>query len=262
VEFSDRKETPIGIEYTNATVSYDGLSISGLTVQYDKNLLTFKLFLAERCIMKLSSIIMIMCLSQFAGPAVDGVLQQSKGTASVTGQIYDSLFGLPLSNARIALLNKAGDVRETASDEDGKFDIKDLVAGQYVVAVELRGFVRTQRTIQVNKNERIVLDISLRIGRLHDPLPTEVVGTVTDSNSAPVISAMLVVVSPVEQRIVATSKTDQAGEYRIQVDDPGQYVVYAFKSGLTVRSTAILLRPRLPRERYKADFVLSALKLE
>ena len=129
------------------------------------------------------------------------------------------------------------------------------------MSVESLGFARTERTVQLKMWEQTPLDIPLRLGYLHDPLTIDIDGSVRLTDNTPADSVTIVVVSPFDQQIVATTRTNAAGQYAVPVDDPGQYLVYAFKSGFKVSTVPIILAATLPRERCTADFVLSAFKL-
>ncbi|HXG06306.1 MAG TPA: carboxypeptidase-like regulatory domain-containing protein [Nitrososphaera sp.] len=204
-------------------------------------------------------IILTICLSWIAYLSTTLVMQkQNQPSAGIKGQVYDNHFGLPVSGARITALAEGRDQQYTLSDQEGNYEIKQLSEGKYTVSVECLGFAHTERIVQVRMGQEVLLDIPLRAGYLSDPIPTEINGTVKLSNNTPVKNVTIIVVSPFDQQIAGKTRTNQVGQYTVPVNDPGQYVIYAFKPGFKVATTPIILRPTIPRQKYMADLVLTS----
>lgn len=207
--------------------------------------------------------ILAMCLS-FAIDLTPSVftLSRSQTNAIIKGHVYDNRFGLPVSGAKATLLSEGRVQQYTTSDQGGAYEFRNLSEGQHTISVESLGFARTELTVKVRKGEQIVADIPIRIGHLHDPLPIEITGTARLEDNKPSSDVNILVISPVDQQIVARTKTNHAGHYGAKVDEPGQYVLYAFKSGFQVSAFPIILRPSLPRKPFSQDIVLSPLNLK
>ena len=188
------------------------------------------------------------------------VVGPDRGNASIRGQIYDNRFGLPVPGAKVMILLEGRVQQRVTSDQHGYYEIQNLTSRQYTISVESLGFVRTERTAQVKLGE-LLLDIPLRVGHLHDPLPTEVNGSVTLPDNTPASGATVLLIRPFDQQIDTSTTTDQAGQFAVHVDDPGQYVLYAFKSGFEVATISIIVRPTLPRERHTSNIVLAPFTL-
>ena len=107
-----------------------------------------------------------------------------------------------------------------------------------------------------------MLDVPMRVGHLHDQMQTEVNGIVKLSDNTPANGATVILIRPFDQQVAATTTTDEKGQYSVRVDDPGQYVLYGYKSGFKVATLPIVVYPTLPRERYTADILLSPFKLK
>ena len=191
------------------------------------------------------------------------VIEPYQAGAVVSGQVYDNRFGLPVTGAKVRIL-LAGQVKgHEISDQRGYYEIKGLLTTQYTVSVESLGFARTERTAEVRSGETFLLDIPLKIGHLHDPVLIEINGIVKLSDNSPASDTIVQLISPFDPEIAARTRTDQLGRYAVRVSDPGQYVLYAFKSGFTVATIPIILHPTLERGPHTvADIILSSLSLK
>src|SRR5690606_6858359 len=74
----------------------------------------------------------------------------SKGDAKITGILADSTTGLPVEFATLTLFkvpNLNQPVDGTMTDDKGKFDLKDLAYGDYVIRFSFIGY--TDKTSEV-----------------------------------------------------------------------------------------------------------------
>ncbi len=193
---------------------------------------------------------------------MNAILLQSPIPATISGQIYDSSLGLPLFGAEVEVVAGGQVQKQAVSGQDGNYKIEKVAGGQYTVVVKLLGFVTAKRELQVKAGEQVRLDIGLQVGYLNDPLVIQVHGTVKQASDLPLSGASIVVVRPFDQEIIIKTKTDDLGKYDLQVNDPGQYVLYASKPGFRVRAIDIVVKPTVPREPQEVNFVLSPLKLQ
>lgn len=205
--------------------------------------------------------ILAVCLSLLGAPASIATLSRSQASAIIRGNVYDNRFGLPVSGAKATALSEGRIQQETTTDQAGGYEFKNLSEGQYTILVHSLGFARAELTVDLRKGEQIVSDIPLRIGRLHDPLPIEISGTARFPDNTVSCDVNILVISPVNQEIIARTKTNHFGYFAAKVDDPGQYVLYAFKSGFEVIAFPIV-EPSLPRRPYSKDIVLYPLNLK
>jgi Carboxypeptidase regulatory-like domain len=206
--------------------------------------------------------ILVICLgfASYLTPTVV-VPSRSQTNAIIKGHVYDKQFGLPVPGAKVTILSDR--VRQYAtSDQGGSYEFKGLNEGQYAIFVQSLGFRDTEQTLQVRKGGQVVSDIPLRIGHLTDTLSIEISGTARLADKTPCSGVNILIISPFDQEIVARTKTDDAGHYAANVDDPGQYVLYAFKSGFEVLAFPFVLQPSLPRKPYTRDIVLSPFSLK
>jgi hypothetical protein len=76
----------------------------------------------------------------------------------ITGKVYDASNGSTLPEAVVKLenLNKG-----TASDLDGKFELKDIQAGKYNLEVSCVGYIQKNVKIEIKPSEVLNVDIVL-----------------------------------------------------------------------------------------------------
>jgi hypothetical protein len=186
---------------------------------------------------------------------------QNQGDASVAGYIYDNRFGLPIPGAKVTLRFEGGHAISKTSGGDGRYKFSGLPGGRYKLSAETLGFALTERMVDLRASEEISLDLPLRIGRLHDPIPIGITGLAMLSDKTPLPGVSILLISPFDQEIVGKTLTTRSGQYTLKVDEPGQYVLYAVKFGFGVKAISIIVRPTLPRETLRADITLNPLHL-
>src|SRR4051794_19025829 len=88
-------------------------------------------------------------------------------TANLTGVITDPA-GAAVTGAAVRLDNTATrDVRETTTNNDGRFTFSQLAPGPYEVQAEATGFKKTiQRNINLIAGQSAALNIGLELGAL------------------------------------------------------------------------------------------------
>jgi hypothetical protein len=90
-------------------------------------------------------------------------------TGAVSGRFQDPT-GAAVAGAQIELTNSgAGQIRETRTDTAGEYQVLDLLAGTYSLAITMAPFKKYQQTdIVVTATGRVVLrDVTLEIGELN-----------------------------------------------------------------------------------------------
>jgi hypothetical protein len=80
--------------------------------------------------------------------------------------------GARIPGVVIALIAQDGKVRFTVSDRDGRYLVKDLPAGKYLVWAWTKGFALYERgSISVGRGRNIALDIRLEVENQQPMVP-------------------------------------------------------------------------------------------
>src|SRR6266404_6034104 len=150
-------------------------------------------------------------------------------TGSVAGVVIDEKSGDPVAKALVILRrDQEGGIGEITS-ADGKFTLRDVDPGTYVLAVQRDGYVVARRgqsqTVNVQAGQ-ITSEVKLKLLRTG-----AISGRILDADGDP-ISGVNVVLSAVRARKGARSATAYAttndrGEYRAFHIAPGEYRVSA-----------------------------------
>ena len=177
------------------------------------------------------------------GPSRDARPPAPIGTAVIRGQVVAADTGRPLRRARIqanAPELGPGDNRTTSTGVDGKFELKDLPAGRYTVAVQRSGYLRLSygqrrpfeqgKPIQIS-DRQVVENVSFALPRM-----SLITGRVYDEAGEAIsdvqMFAMRTVYFEGKRRLVPVAggpvtRTDDAGQYRLLGLPPGSYYVMA-----------------------------------
>lgn len=163
------------------------------------------------------------------------------GTAIVIGTVFTGSTGsIPARKARVMLASVDGRVPGTtaATDDDGRFEFRNVPAGRYSIAVEKAGFLRG--SYGVTRPNRPGMPISVADGSRTEGLTIRLVhgaamsGTVRDARGRPVPSVIVTALRYNyallgERRLSASREatTDDRGEYRLWGLAPGDYVIAA-----------------------------------
>jgi hypothetical protein len=148
-------------------------------------------------------------------------------TGSVTGVVIDEKSGARIAKAVVILRrDQEGGVGENTG-ADGKFTLRDVDPGAYVLAVERDGYVVARgqsQTVNVQAGQT-TSDVQLKLLRTG-----AISGRVLDPDGDP-ISAVNVVVSAMrakkDARPAGYATTNDRGEYRVFHIEPGEYRVFA-----------------------------------
>ena len=163
------------------------------------------------------------------------------GTGSIHGRIVALDTGKPLSRARIALSapELGPDGRLTSTNGDGRYEINDLPAARYTLAVSRNGYLplRFGQRRPLEQAIPLELDSNQQLDRVDFALPPAgaISGRITDENGEPVVGTNVWVMRSAYLdgrrqwiRAVNGLPTDDAGEYRISGLSPGTYRVLAW----------------------------------
>jgi hypothetical protein len=112
-------------------------------------------------------------------------LSAQLGTATISGNITDTTGAVIVGATVTTVNNSTGFRRQTASNEQGRYNLPGLTPGAYNVTVEHQGFRRaelTNVTLQVDQNAR--LDVTLEVGQVADTVEITAQTPLIDSQSA------------------------------------------------------------------------------
>ncbi len=162
------------------------------------------------------------------------------GEAHLSGQVYDAM-GSSIGGATVKLMRKAEQIRSVTSDENGRFVIGGVPAGEYLLILESRGFATREVRVDLGTRQIGSIDVCLDIGVHFDHVPSRVSGVVKLTNGLPLVDAVVKVVNPFDQRVISIGRTDSSGRYQLEVYLGGQYVVVVFKPGFKVAAEPMVL---------------------
>jgi len=175
---------------------------------------------------------MLLCAS--AALFVLTAQQEKAGTTELLGRVVNTSSGEPVHKATVTLrpLRSAQDKEIIgATDSEGKFCFKDVPPGDYDLAAQKNGFLRTKydSTLSLRSGDHVA-DIALRL------TPAAIIrGRVVDEDGEPLAGAE---VRPWRREnwfgsddfrpySDVQSQTNGAGEYRLDGLPPGAYLVKA-----------------------------------
>jgi protocatechuate 3,4-dioxygenase beta subunit len=178
------------------------------------------------------------------------------GTAVIRGRVFAADTGKPLRRARIQIipagqlgglalgpgpgLGPAGDNRTTSTNADGRYEIKDLPAGRYNVAVNRSGYLRLsygqRRPFEQGKplqlvEKQVVENVDFTLPRM-----SLITGRVYDEAGEAISGVRMFAMRSIyfegRRRLVPVAggpiaMTDDAGQYRLLGLPPGSYYVSA-----------------------------------
>jgi hypothetical protein len=162
-----------------------------------------------------------------------------RGTAVLRGVVMAADTGAPIRRAQVRVsAPEAQDTRITTTDEQGRFELKELVGGRYTVTVSKGGFVTLQYG-QRRPGERgtpVDLPAGQTLEKLMIGLPrgSVIAGRIADEFGEPLTGAQVSVlryayVNGTRQLRPAgqSDRTDDQGSFRVFGLPPGEYYVTA-----------------------------------
>jgi hypothetical protein len=164
-----------------------------------------------------------------AGPRV--------GTGSITGKVVSSTDVAPLGRARIVLTSPAlPDSRVTLSRADGRYEFTRLPAGSYFLSASHTGYATQAYGEKRGTPAPVTLADGQALTSLDFPLPPAgvIAGRILDEDDRPFAGATVDALVPrIEQgqptlAAVATTESDDRGEFRLTGLPAGTYYVSAF----------------------------------
>ena len=195
-----------------------------------------------------------------APPPAASLQQQPKGTGVIAGQVIDAGTNLPIAGAAVMMNPRlaaaraggpgpgaaAGAPIRLITGADGRFVIRDLLKGSYVINASADGYLggstgqarpgATSEPVDVGDGERVT-DVRIRLWK-----NAVVTGTVVDEAGEPAVATpvrvfrKIAVAGRVRYTPAGFGTTDDRGMYRISALSPGDYVVAVPQTQATMPS--------------------------
>jgi hypothetical protein len=168
--------------------------------------------------------------------------QVPQGTAVISGRVLTADTGRPVKRARVVVAGGGRGGRTATTDDQGRYRIDELGAGNYMVTASKTGFVDSvfgqRRPLQagtpvVVAEAQAIANIDLRLTR-----GGVITGRLMDEDGEPLARALVTVqryryVGGERQLTPAgADQTDDRGQYRVFGLPPGEYFVSASTAGL------------------------------
>src|ERR1051325_9332818 len=119
-------------------------------------------------LMKIQSFIKFLTLSLLAILTLSIIAHAQETTGNIAGLVKDQN-GATVSGATITVTDPTrGFQRTVQTTDDGTFNLTDLPASNYSIAVEMAGFKKYLVDLQVNVNDRRSLDVVLEPGEVSE----------------------------------------------------------------------------------------------
>lgn len=164
---------------------------------------------------------------------------QPTGTAVLRGAVVAMDTGAPIRRAQVRVsASDSQDSRSTLTDEQGRFELKELAGGHYTLSATKGGFVSLQYGQRRPSEPGTAIDLAAgqTIEKLVIGLPrgSVITGRIVDEFGEPLTGAQVRVLRYAwvqgARRLVPSGqadRTDDQGTYRIFGLSPGEYVVSA-----------------------------------
>jgi outer membrane receptor protein involved in Fe transport len=179
----------------------------------------------------------------------------AQGSSSITGLVKDENQAV-IPGAEVSATNK-GSGRETTTitDQNGKYEFKNLLSGQYRISVRKSGFSESGVTVSLGSSENIVQDFVVSLGGLREEV------TITAAKGLRATSEIPQTVTTVGEEEIAQRRPVGIGEAyerspSVLSTDPNPFRSRPQIRGL--QSNRILVTvdgERLNNPRFGADFV-------
>jgi hypothetical protein len=167
--------------------------------------------------------------------ALRGLRDQPTGTAAIRGRVTAVDTGAPVRRAQVRAQASGRGARLVTTDADGRFDLRDLPAGRWLLAASKGGFIQQQhgqrhpfdtaQPIELAEGQRVTADFALSRGGV-------ITGQVFDEFGDPITGARVQVLrSQMRQGrrqltpVATADQTDDMGSFRVFGLAPGEYYV-------------------------------------
>jgi hypothetical protein len=191
-----------------------------------------------------SSDLDIVLNSQHSSGASSESITLEGNRGSVSGTVTKASDGSPMENVRVVLEAKGGEeVVAVQTGSDGRYVLPNVIPDIYTLRVivpdEDSGFVPSQRDINLNRGQRLIVDFALQEYRIIENPLCVVEGTVVDALTGEPLPA----VSIKQQIATRNQKTDANGKFRLSDVPYGPRVLSFSKSGYVTNYQREVLIP-------------------
>ena len=183
-----------------------------------------------------------------------GFTTKPSSVAHIAGHITD-LYGSPLSGAVIEVSKTELKNLSVVTNKDGRYVIDNAPEGVVTVTAGAQGFRPETRSLTLRPGETVLFDIGLEPATIDDQASVQLTGTIKTQGKAPLGDVSVTALSPFNDRLLKTVKTDSAGRYRVEFDNGGQFIAYASRSGFLAASFTVVV-PAAPPRQAELNFVL------
>ncbi|HSX13061.1 MAG TPA: carboxypeptidase regulatory-like domain-containing protein [Chlamydiales bacterium] len=153
----------------------------------------------------------------------------------LSGIVTDSITQKPIENAYIDIIRNEKERFSTHTDSDGKYQIKHILPGSYILITKASGFVAKSDGFQVVSNQNIVQNVSLV------PQDMKVSGTILDCSTEKPI-ARAIVKAFVGDTFISSTTTDSQGRYALKPTNLEGLILTISFPGYESRSVGIYER--------------------
>jgi hypothetical protein len=153
--------------------------------------------------------------------------------ARLRGQLIDGESLAALAGVTVRLTS--GSVVSRVSNASGNFEIGDLVAGNYALAIEAAGYPVLNTAVSLRAGQTLDLGV-LQLLRNATPTVARVEGVVRDQAGVPIAGVSVAVTG------TAPIETDSAGRYLVNDVPPGDVTISASRNGyFSAQGTTVLV---------------------
>ena len=171
-----------------------------------------------------------------------GARQMKTGTGSIKGRLIAADTGNPVRRAQVRVSGQDIMPKSTTTDNEGRFEFKDLPAGAFTLNAQKSGYVGVnygqKRPFEPGKPIELVEGQSVDNADISMPKGSVISGRIIDEFGEPVadtvVNAMRSTWSNGKRRMQSTGRTattNDLGQYRIYGLPPGDYYVSATLRG-------------------------------
>jgi hypothetical protein len=168
------------------------------------------------------------------------------------------LFGNPIPGAAV---RSGGGPQSAVTGPAGEYKLQALPSGKLKVTASYRGFRVAEREVapDCERGRNAPLDFGLVPLDLTDIRPFILSGEVRDAGGAPVASGSVLLENCFNPDVRAAASTSERGEFRLEVRQPGQYVLRVTKPGFEVYAQTLLVPAGVGLRQRQARVVLRPL---
>jgi hypothetical protein len=155
-------------------------------------------------------------------------------TASIAGEVVKEPGSQPLKKALVQVVAEGqGESYTASSDADGHFRVENVAPGRYRIFIERTGFVGVNSQGRQSDVNVVTVEAGQSVeDQLFRMLPTATItGRITDEDGDPMPGARIIALrkkpGKTTHEAVASSNTNDLGEYRLASLFPGQYTILA-----------------------------------